>query len=224
MVDEISREYGKTLRLRALGLLDEMEQVSYLRSKLQELAINPLNIIDIGCGSGHFFRMISEVKSNSSYTGVDINAKYLSVAREAYHGKNVKFIKANSNNLSMIADQTFDVSICYMLIPFLRSFKATLQECMRITKSHLFLRLLISDHTYLIQRRLPNNINLYYNIYSESEFMASCIEFGAKKVEFFEEKTHLKIPKKNSLDTYIENGVQISGQIILPWKYVSIEK
>lgn len=212
------------MKLRALGLLKEMEQVSHLRSKLQQLPIKFSNIVDVGCGSGHFFRMISNIKPDCSYVGIDINSNYLKIAKNIFKQENAKFIKANSNNLSFIQDNTFDICICYMLMPFIKNYKTTLKECMRITKNYLFLRLLISDHTYYIQRHFPNNLKFFYNIYSESEFRKSSFELGAKKVDFFEEKTGLKIPQKNTLDTYTKYGMQISGQIILPWQYVTIEK
>jgi len=83
---------------------------------------------------------------------------------------------------------------------------------------------MLSDHTYIIKRYKWNNKIVYYNIYNQDEFIELCKKNGARKVTIMDDDFKLDIPYVNAWDTYTYGDLQLSGNIVLPWKVVHLEK
>jgi len=66
-----------------------------------------INVLECGCGTGIFTRQIA--KTGANITAVDISEDFLSMAEELCQGKNVKFVQANLEDPSNLADNVFDV-------------------------------------------------------------------------------------------------------------------
>ena len=83
---------------------------------------------------------------------------------------------------------------------------------------------MLSDHTYIIKRYKWNNKIVYYNIYNQDEFIELCKKNGARKETIMDDDFKLDIPYVNAWDTYTYGDLQLSGNIVLPWKVVHLEK
>ena len=80
-----STEYGEVFYKRAVGDLPEMESSKAMASLLKEKISTGDHILDVGCGGGHYLRSLKNtVKVPFSYTGVDITASYIELAKRAW--------------------------------------------------------------------------------------------------------------------------------------------
>lgn len=74
-----------------------------------------LNILDLGCGTGHGMKLVAELFPNSIITGIDFSPKIISKAKEKLleFSKRVKLIEADFNEISF---ENYDVIISAIAI------------------------------------------------------------------------------------------------------------
>lgn len=219
------------MRRRAIGLEPEMEQIKQLVKLLRRIPLQGKpKILDVGCGVGHFFPSLKRMNSNIVYYGVDISRHYVRIAKQIFEGERNFRIKTGDIFNLKFRDNSFDIVICYMVLPFIPAWRRAVRELVRVTKRHLFIRLLLSDFTYIIkiykERHGPGAPYEFYNIYSEREFVEYLKKVGAKEVEVLEDECRIKLKKKKDLpfSTYTYGRLQIIGNIILTWKVVHVLK
>jgi ubiquinone/menaquinone biosynthesis C-methylase UbiE len=224
------KEYGELMKRRALGQEPEMEQIKQLTKLVRGVYKPGMKVLDVGCGAGHFYPSLRKIDKNISYVGVDISENYLKLARKIFAGeKNVKIGKEDIFGLKF-KDGSFDIVICYMVLPFIPNWRKAVKELVRVTKRHLFIRLLLSDFTYIVKiykkRHAENAPYEYYNIYSEKEFVNQLKAAGARKVKILEDEVKINIKRKKELpfSTYTYGKMQIIGNIVLTWKIVHASK
>lgn len=220
------KKYGDLMRRRATGDLPEMGQVKQFMKLFREAYRSGMNVLDIGCGAGHFFTSLQTIDPNIVYHGVDIEPHYIKIARDVFKGKsNASFSVGTTTALKKLRAESFDISVSYMVLPFIHDYKNALREYLRVTKRHVFLRLMLSDHTYIIKRyKWQNKRFMYYNIYNQNEFIDFCKRNGARKVTIMDDDFKLDIPYANAWDTHTYGDLQLSGNIVLAWKVVHLEK
>jgi ubiquinone/menaquinone biosynthesis C-methylase UbiE len=218
------RAYGELMRKRALGKEPEMEQAKQLVKLVREVYKPGMKILDIGCGVGHFYPSLKKIDSNISYHGVDVSKHYLKLARSVFaKEKNFRVSKGDIFDLRF-KDDSYDIGICYMVLPYIPNWKKAVGELVRVTKKHLFIRLLLSDFTYIIKiykkGHRKNAPYEFYNIYSEKEFVNFLKASGARSVDILEDEVKIKMKRKKELpfSTYTYGKLQIIGNIILTWK------
>jgi ubiquinone/menaquinone biosynthesis C-methylase UbiE len=187
-------------------------------------------VLDVGCGAGHFYPSLSKIDKNISYHGVDVSEHYIKLARSLFAGeKNFKIGKEDIFNLSF-NNKSYDIVVCYMVLPFIPDWRKAVKELVRVTKKHLFIRLLLSDFTYITQiykkGNGPSAPYEFYNIYSEKEFVDQLKAVGARGVEVLEDEANIKMERKKELpfSTYTYGELQIIGNIVLTWKVVHVSK
>ena len=77
-----SVEYGVVFYRRATGELPEMESSKALALLLKDRVKQDDHILDVGCGGGHYLRSLrNTVNVSFRYTGVDITASYIDLAK-----------------------------------------------------------------------------------------------------------------------------------------------
>lgn len=224
------KAYGELMKKRALGKEPEMEQIKQLARLVRKVYMPGMKVLDVGCGVGHFYPPLKKIDENISYVGVDVSEHYLKLAKKIFAGeKNVKMSRDDIFDLKF-KDGSFDIVICYMVLPFIPNWKKAVKELVRVTKKHLFIRLLLSDFTYIIKiykkGHAENAPYEFYNIYSEGEFVDQLKASGAGTVEVLADKVKIKMKKKKELpfSTYTHGKLQIIGNIVLTWKVVHVSK
>ncbi|HLC92670.1 MAG TPA: class I SAM-dependent methyltransferase [archaeon] len=93
-------------------------------------------IIDVGCGSGTFSRVLAEKHPKAKITGVDISEHAISFARKTAKEKNIgnlKFISASISSIP-VKSGSFDVAVVSHLIEHVKNPENDLKEVNRILK------------------------------------------------------------------------------------------
>lgn len=217
---------------RATGKAPAMEQTKQLVELVGEIYRPGMRVLDVCCGAGHFYPALESIDKNIIYHGCDISIKYIAAARETFKEKaNAGFFEGNIFNLPF-PDNSYDIVFCYTTIQHFPDYREAVRELLRVTAKHLFMRLLLSDHTYIIKRFKKGLLDekeqpafVYYNIWNESEFVDYLeSNLGCREVKVYDDRFNVEIPKVNNWDTYTLAGMQISGNIILTWKHVRTVK
>lgn len=95
--------------------------------------VTGLNILDLGCGTGHIAKALSERGAN--VVGVDQSDLFLKEARTTY--PDLRFELAQASSLTMFSDAEFDMIIMVMVILCIDSveeLQAVFSECARTVK------------------------------------------------------------------------------------------
>jgi len=105
MVTEISTKSSafNTHSLRLQELWDELQILQADFAISQELPIyyqSPVwheskNILDVGCGNGHYLELLNNYFPNKDYYGVDVSGELISLAKERLTEEKFKFIACN---------------------------------------------------------------------------------------------------------------------------------
>ena len=83
---QLYKKYGKNFK--ALGWLKGNQDIRF--EIIKQIGITKKSsVLDVGCGFGDFYEFLKSKKMNCSYYGVDINEKFLEIARE--RNPSVKF-------------------------------------------------------------------------------------------------------------------------------------
>lgn len=77
---------------------------------------NELKILDIGCGTGQLAKEISKRFNDVDYTGIDVAANMVSIAKASNKGKNVKFSVCPIEKFD--TENKFDIIICTHSFPY----------------------------------------------------------------------------------------------------------
>lgn len=96
---------------------------------------NGLKIVDLGCGTGFFTRIIAE-QVNADVTGIDINENLLDGAVKIADEQNLE-IKYETGNITDIKypDNTFDVVMCDIMLECFKDISVPLKEMKRVCKT-----------------------------------------------------------------------------------------
>jgi len=153
--------------VEAHGVKDP-EQIQIWRSILARLGTEPLNVLDVGTGTGFLALLLAEM--GHRVTGIDWSAAMLQKARAKAEESNyqVDFIQGDTESLPF-SDETFDVVVARHVLWTLTDPEKTLQEWVRVIKPEGWVLADIShrkqgeeDHHYPaeIGGQLPFNKNL----------------------------------------------------------------
>lgn len=227
-----SQDHLSAMLKRATGGAPVMEQTKQLVELVREIYRPGMRVLDVCCGAGHFYPALESVDKNMIYHGCDLSAKCVAAAREVFKEKaNVGFFEGDIFNLPFL-DGSYDIVFCYTTLQHFPGYREAVRELLRVTAKYLFIRLLLSDHTYIIKRFKSGLLDekgqpafVYYNIWDEGEFVNYLEnDLGCREVKVYDDRFNVEIPKANSWDTYTLAGMQISGNIILTWKHVRAVK
>jgi len=224
--------YLSAMLRRATGEAPVMEQTKQLLELIGEIYRPGMRVLDVCCGAGHFYPALESIDKNMAYHGCDLSAKYIAAARETFKEKtNAGFFEGDIFNLPF-PDNGYDIVFCYTTLQHFPGYREAVRELLRVTTKYLFMRLLLSDHTYVIKRFKPGLLDengqpafVYYNIWDQGEFVDYLkSDPGCREVKVYDDRFNVEIPKANNWDTYTLAGMQISGNIILTWKHVRAVK
>jgi ubiquinone/menaquinone biosynthesis C-methylase UbiE len=92
------------------------------------------NVLDVGCGEGGYTRMFA---SKGAYvTGIDGSDRLIEIAKRRAEKENLSIVYhvTNSNSLSEIADETFDVVLAAMSLMDVEDYCGAIAEIYRVLR------------------------------------------------------------------------------------------
>jgi SAM-dependent methyltransferase len=242
-LDKLGEQYGNTLYSRAIGDLPEMESSKAVASRLLNVARPEDQILDVGCGSGHYLRSLSRILPHPfHYTGVDATPQYIELARQAFAATpNAVFTMGDAYDLPF-ADASYDLVMSNNLFLHLPSIKKPLQELCRVARRHVIVRTLVGERSFQIKEVRgsgdefdeygePRNFN-YFNIYSNDyvEFLLGRIPFVESWQIFldldFNKNRIVEAAKEQtgaSNATVMIGDCQANGYILQPMCFIEVE-
>lgn len=235
---------GDSYYKRATGELPEKESSKSYANLLLNKNIYKKgeSYLDIGCATGHFlksFRRIVDEEFN--YTGIDATPHYLQWGGEIFGlGDNCSFVHCNALELPF-KDKSFD-NVVVNLFHFFPNIEEALKEVIRVCRKRVIWRTPIGEINYMCKMIYNHSFkemgvltperndfdHSVYMIYSEP-YIRELIESLGVKVEFVERDNDFEDFDNTSLDemrhftsTKTIAGMQINGNLVLDWQYISI--
>lgn len=202
---------------------------------------NNLQILDAGCGIGHSIYFLNELSPGSQFLGVDQTEVYIKEATKFFGSlENAKFVTANVEELPAKYSKFFDVAVSRAVISWMPGYEKFMQALVAVTKKHIFVSSLFYDgdvdfFSTIKMYKGESGVNTetateLRNVYSFPRFKKFVESLGAKEVVAvdFEMPIDLPKPSVDMVATFTEklaNGkrLQISGAIIMSWKWVRID-
>ncbi len=241
--------YSEILYRRATGELEEMESAKSLCRLLKPFYRPDFKVLDVGCGAGHYLRSLrSRLDKNINYTGLDQTKYSIALAKRAF-GKTAEFFTGDIFDLPF-ADKSFDIVTCNNVLLHLPPPPAkALAELVRVAKKYVVIRTVFGQRNYVIKevRRPgeggkkpsardaelfsrggePLSYN-FFNMYTEEYFRGEIKKIGPKlKVAFTADDRPVKFDNRKvagALATKVIDGRQISGNLMLDWRFIVIKK
>ena len=107
----------------------------------------PINALDLGCGTGVVARFLEEkIHAQSTVHGVDVSQYLLDAAKKINPASQIKWQKVEVGANLPFGDGTFDVIIMHTLLSHVPDTSAMLQEATRVLKSAGQLIVFDADH------------------------------------------------------------------------------
>jgi 2-polyprenyl-3-methyl-5-hydroxy-6-metoxy-1,4-benzoquinol methylase len=91
-------------------------------------------VLDAGCGEGRFARMLAE--RGGQVTGIDISDRMIRLAQAEEQKKplGITYVRTDMADLSMFADETFDIAVAYVSLLDVEQYEAAIKEVARVLK------------------------------------------------------------------------------------------
>lgn len=127
-------------------------------------------VLEVGCGRGFYLKTLIAVLPDLDITGIDLNEKYLQVAKKFIADGKIKLIRADATNLPF-KDETFDRIIATEILEHIPDdLKAILEMC-RVLKPDGIAMITVPNKNYpflwdplnwvaerIFNRHIPSNI------------------------------------------------------------------
>lgn len=238
---------------RAVGELDEMESSKALCDIIAPNYESGKTVLDVGCGAGHYLRSLRErVDGDIRYSGIDATEGYIRLAKKAFPDVD-SFSVGDIFDIDF-GDASFDIVMCNNLILHLPPPpKVPLSELIRVAKETVIIRTLVGERNYIVKELRTHDESMsresqeeegykesdviasdgstenfnYFNMYTESylreviEEIDSSIDlsFHDDQWEDFDNTVH-----GGKTATRVVNGQQVSGNMLLNWKFLVLKK
>lgn len=240
---DYDKDYGEVLYKRATGTLPEMECSKSFCEILRKVYRPGMKLLDVGCGAGHYLRsLINRIDKSINYTGIDATEKYINLAKQAF-GKRARFLRGDINNLPF-NDNSYDIVACNNVILHLPPPPILpIRELIRISSRFVIIRTVIGKRNYIVKEiRIPeelsnaqieeknNNFSYYnyFNFYTTNYISQILTHINSNlKFEFVDDNNYSEFDNTEHLTntaTKVINGMQISGNLLLDWKFIVIDK
>jgi len=226
---------------RVKNKLSEMESAKQLRKIIFKLYKPGMQVLDVGCASGHYYNSIKKIDKNISYCGLDPTKAYIDFAKKHFKNNNkVKFILGDIYKPPKSIRNKFDISFCCNVLLHLPTLIVPLKNLINSSRRYCIIRTLISDKThlskYLYSERYDKRGNpkdfVYQNTYSYDYFKNIVKSIGDCSIKFVNDKFNSKninsefkkFKNKQNAVTKVMDKVQFAGSKVFQWKWVIIKK
>ncbi len=215
--------------------------------KLLDTLISPyikgkqFRILDAGCGIGHSLFFLNQLSPQSTFLGVDQTPVYIKEAKKLF-GKllNISFEVGNVEDLAKKYPKAFDITMSRAVISWMPYYEDFVKALTKVTKKHIFISSLFydGDIDFLTKVKMykgESGVNTtpaeeHRNVYGLPRFRRFLESLGAKHVEVVDFEMPIDLPKESvdKMSTYTETlksgkRLQISGAILMNWKWVRID-
>lgn len=233
--------YGELLYKRATGELKEMESSKSVCNVIKNIYKNGMRVLDVGCGAGHYLRSLRKrLDNNIDYTGTDVTENYLELASRAF--PDVKFVKGNIFALPF-DDNSFDIVMCNnVLLHLPPKIELAIAELLRVSIKYVIIRALFGERNYIIKEVAdtkdkihgteslpildgkPKRFN-YFNMYTEAYYRSIIRNASVEIIKDIDWKPFDNIDDaKNRTATRIMGNCQVSGNLLLDWRFIVLKK
>lgn len=176
----------------------------------KKLPSNDLNILDLGCGDGSFFKSLKTFEINGEFVGVDLSHAMVSKASKNLSAVRAHLIVGDGFNLPIKTNLKFQViHIDCVLHHLIADNRKRSKELSR--------KLLMFLHERLSQDGVIVVEEMYYNSFLLQDFTSRIIFYGLKFMNFF----HLNVSSIRSefqpgleVNFFSETGLQELFQLI----------
>lgn len=246
-----AKSYGDLLYRRAIGKDDEMESSKALSKVISPLYKKGMKVLDVGCGAGHYLRSLQlRLDKDINYTGIDATEYYIELARKAF-GNSSHFLCGDIYNLQF-KDDSFDIVICNNLIlhlppPPLKP----ISELVRASSKYIIIRTVFGERNYIIKEVSSSDDELqgfsmkegtlidqkgeplaygYFNMYTQQYFRDIIADINKDidiKIicdEGWNCFDNTKMSGTTKTATKVINGKQVSGNLLLDWRFIILTK
>lgn len=130
-------QLSKPIKDKLEKLLENVGDMSLKRRArriIEELNPAPSEkIIDLGCGTGYYLFLLSNLPVKLNLTGFDNDQKAMQEAEEFLSSKNIKFVSGDLHEMPF-EDQSFDKAVMSEVLEHVENDENVLQEVYRILK------------------------------------------------------------------------------------------
>ena len=247
-------KYGEYLYKRAIGELGEMESSINVCFVIKELYKPGKSILDVGCGSGHYYRSLKRhLDINVNYKGVDKTRYYIELARKAFNDNKI-FAIGDVYNLEY-EDSSFDIVMCNNLIIHLPPPPTlAIKELIRVSNQAVIIRVYVGERNYIIKEVLrsdqiegvtpesdspeseadlikPNGELVrygYLNMYTKRYYAEIIKRIDSDvKIEFISDNLYEGFDNRctgGKSGLHVVDGKQISGNLLKDFQFILITK
>lgn len=245
-------DYGNTLFKRATGDLEEMQSSISLCNHVAEIYRKGMRLLDVGCGAGHYLRSLrNRIDQHVDYTGVDATSQYVELAKRAFN--DVNFLIGDIQGLPLNNNQFDIVMANNVLLHLPPPPTKALSELIRVSRKYVIVRTVCGERSYIIkevrtqgekcakagsQHQTGDEFDLFdsegnpksfnfFNMYTEQYLRTALHSISDElKVNIIKDSSGYFDNRKVGGDTatYVSDGKQISGNLILDWRFILIEK
>lgn len=210
----------------------------------EELSLKPIilklvgntknkKVLDLGCGDGRYSVIFA--KQGADVIAIDASAHQIDIAKKVNHHPNIKYIRSDISNLSLIGGNSIDVIFMNMVIPDLdgqKKLQKTFSEASRILKRNGKFIFSTLHPLYLSPEQDISDKAINFkkrNYFKEgSNYKASAITKFGNKMVFNETHFSLSyisklIMKNNLIIKLLTESKQVPSKDIFLPKYIVIE-
>lgn len=242
------KDYGDMFYKRAIGELPEMESSKAVSTLLQSIYKPSMSLLDVGCGVGHYLRSLRlHLDEKINYHGTDATEYYIELAKKAYNNSSL-FTVGSVLDLPF-ENNSFDIVMSNNLVMHLPpNLEKPFSELLRVSKKYVVIRAMFGDRNYVVREILTqndfqfnnteinvNSFNLeelkfrYFNMYTEAYYRSLISTLAPdSKVQILKDNNWK--PFNNATDSNTSTATktmgefQVSGNLILDWRFIIIEK
>lgn len=167
---------GAVADLYARRARDEAEEMTCAAQAVEILA--PLVargdvLLDVGCGSGHFFHSLRRRRIDVEYWGIDASEMLIAIGRSAFAGLGLPAERLRTIRIEDL-DGRVDHVICLNVLTNIDNFHKPLDRLLRMARKSVILRESVKDgaeYRYVRDEFLDSGVDLgvYVNSYDRTE-------------------------------------------------------
>jgi len=244
---EEEKHYGDLFYKRATGQSPEMESSKSISKLIKEFYSPADSLLDVGCGAGHYLKSLRNIVDNDiNYSGVDPTPYYIEMANKAYNG--TADFKVGSIFDIPHPDKSFDIVMCNNVIMHIppENIQKAFDELIRIARKKVVIRAMFGERNYIVREVLTQNDLVpgsvekviynefdltqsrfrYFNMFTQNFYQQLIDKSNMSNIEIRVDKDWLQfnnIPAaKMDTATKTAGGFQVSGNIILDWRFIII--